>query len=309
MDTSSELIHSLLPIFLVSGLGASVFTIGLIEGAAEATALAVKMFSGVLSDYWGKRKSLAVLGYGLAAITKPLFAIAPVASVVLAARIIDRIGKGIRGAPRDALVADITPPEVRGAAFGLRQALDTAGAFIGPLLAIGLMFWYSGDFRTVFWFAVIPAVLAVIVLLVWVHEPQRKSDAKRVQPLRRENIKRLGSSYWLLVIVGAVFTLPRFSVAFLILRAQQTGLSIMLAPLVMVVMNLVFSATAYPFGKFSDRVGARVLLALGRVTWIAADLVLAANTNLTLIFVGVALWGLSQEIGRASCRERVFQPV
>ncbi|MDR2991424.1 MAG: MFS transporter, partial [Burkholderiaceae bacterium] len=210
MDASSELIHSLLPLFLVGALGASVLTVGLIEGLAEATALIVKMFSGALSDYWGKRKSLAVLGYGLAALTKPLFAIAPAAGMVLAARLLDRVGKGIRGAPRDALVADITPPEARGAAFGLRQALDTAGAFIGPLLAVGLMLWWADDFRAVFWVACLPAVLAVVVLVLGVREPERHADAKRANPIRRENLKRLSRAYWQVVGVGAVFTLARF---------------------------------------------------------------------------------------------------
>ena len=292
MDVSSELIHSLLPLFLVDALGASVLAVGLIEGLAEATALIVKMFSGVLSDYWGKRKNLALLGYGLAALTKPLFALAPAAGMVLTARLLDRVGKGIRGAPRDALVADITPPEVRGAAFGLRQALDTAGAFAGPLLAVGLMLWLAGNFRAVFWFAVIPAALAVVVLLVGVREPERRSGDKRVNPLRRENIRRLSGAYWRVVGVGAVFTLARFSEAFLVLRAQQSGLPIALAPLVMVMMNLVYAAAAYPFGKLSDRMGRRTLLALGLVVLIAADLVLAVAANWPAVFVGVALWGL-----------------
>ncbi|MDR0457687.1 MAG: MFS transporter [Burkholderiaceae bacterium] len=292
MDTSSELIHSLLPLFLVDALGASVLAVGLIEGLAGATALIVKMFSGALSDYWGKRKSLAVLGYGLAALTKPLFALAPTAGVVLTARLLDRVGKGIRGAPRDALVADITPPEVRGAAFGLRQALDTAGAFIGPLLAVGLMLWRANNFRAVFWFAVIPAALAVAVLLIGVREPERHGGAPRVNPIRRENLKRLSRAYWWVASVGAVFTLARFSEAFLLLRAQQGGLPIALAPLVMVVMNLVSAAASYPVGKLSDRVGRGALLALGLAALIAADLVLAAGAHWLEVFAGVALWGL-----------------
>jgi len=170
MDVSSELIHSLLPVFMVTVLGTSMFTVGLIEGAAEATALIVKVFSGTLSDYWGKRKPLALLGYGLGALSKPLFALATTIEPVLAARLIDRVGKGIRGAPRDALVADIAPPAMRGAAFGLRQSLDTVGAFIGPLLAMGLMLLWANDFRAVFWVAVIPGVLAVALLLFGVRE-------------------------------------------------------------------------------------------------------------------------------------------
>jgi MFS family permease len=292
MDVSSELIHSLLPLFLVDALGATALAVGLIEGLAEATALIVKMFSGALSDYWGKRKSLAVLGYGLAALTKPLFALAPAVGMVLAARLLDRVGKGIRGAPRDALVADITPPEVRGAAFGLRQALDTAGAFLGPLLAVGLMLWWADNFRAVFWFAVIPSVLAVVVLLAGVREPERRTDAKRVNPIRRENLKRLSRAYWRVVGVGAVFTLARFSEAFLVLRAGQSGMPIALVPLVMVAMNLVYAAVAYPFGKLSDRMNRKTLLALGLVALIAADLVLAANAHWLTVLAGVALWGL-----------------
>jgi MFS family permease len=292
MDVSSELIHSLLPLFLVDALGASVLAVGLIEGLAEATALIVKMFSGALSDYWGTRKSLALLGYGLAALTKPLFAIAPAAGMVLAARLLDRVGKGIRGAPRDALVADITPPALRGAAFGLRQALDTAGAFIGPLLAVGLMLWSADNFRAVFWVAVIPAALAVVVLLVGVREPERGSAGQRANPIRRENLKRLSGAYWRVVGIGAVFTLARFSEAFLVLRAQQSGLPIALVPLVMVAMNLVYAAVAYPFGKLSDRMNRRTLLALGLVALIAADLVLAGAAHWPAVVVGVALWGL-----------------
>ena len=294
MDVSSELIHSLLPLFLVNALGASALAVGLIEGLAEATALIVKMFSGALSDYWGKRKSLALLGYGLAALTKPLFAIAPAAGMVLAARLLDRVGKGIRGAPRDALVADITPPEARGAAFGLRQALDTAGAFLGPLLAVGLMLWRADNYRAVFWFAVIPAALAVAVLLLGVREPERRDgDKKRVNPLRRENIRRLSGAYWRVVGVGAVFTLARFSEAFLVLRAQQSGMPIALVPLVMVAMNLVYAAAAYPFGKLSDRVRRWTLLAPGLAVLLAADLVLAADAHWLTVLAGVALWGLS----------------
>ena len=292
MDTSSELIHSLLPLFLVNTLGASVLAVGLIEGAAEATALIVKMFSGALSDYWGKRKSLAVLGYGLAALTKPLFALAPTAGMVLAARVIDRVGKGIRGAPRDALVADITPPEARGAAFGLRQALDTAGAFIGPLLAVAFMWRWAGDFRAVFWLACLPALLAVAVLIAGVREPMRPPGGPRANPLRRENLRRLGGAYWRVVGIGAVFTLARFSEAFLLLRAQQGGLPIALAPLVMVAMNLVYAAAAYPLGKLSDRIGRRALLALGLAALIAADLTLALDAGWPVVFAGVALWGL-----------------
>ncbi|CAH1387239.1 MFS transporter [Candidatus Nitrotoga sp. M5] len=292
MDISSEMIHSLLPLFMVGVLGASALTVGLIEGMAEATALIVKVFSGALSDYLGKRKGLALFGYALGALTKPLFAMAPTMGIVLTARLLDRVGKGIRGAPRDALVADICPAEIRGAAFGLRQSLDTVGAFLGPLLAVGLMLLWSNDFRAVFWVAVIPGLLAVAVLMFGVREPERHYGEKKINPIRRENIKRLNASYWWVVGVGAVFTLARFSEAFLVLRAQQGGIPLALVPLVMVAMNLVYAISAYPFGKLSDRMSHTKLLVWGLVVLIAADLVLASNDHWVTVLVGVALWGI-----------------
>ncbi len=292
MDISSEMVHSLLPLFMVGALGASALTVGLIEGLAESTALIVKVFSGALSDYLGKRKGLAVFGYALGALTKPLFAMAPGIGMVIAARLLDRVGKGIRGAPRDALVADIAPAEIRGAAFGLRQSLDTVGAFLGPLLAVGLMLLWANDFRAVFWVAVIPGVLAVALLLFGVREPALRRDAKRGNPIRRENLRRLSGAYWWVVGVGAVFTLARFSEAFLVLRAHASGIPLALVPLVMVAMNLVYAASAYPFGKLSDRVSHRALLALGLVVLIAADLVLAAGGHWSTVIAGVALWGV-----------------
>lgn len=292
MDISSEMIHGLLPLFMVGALGASAFVVGLIEGLAESTALIVKVFSGAISDYLGKRKGLAVFGYALGALTKPLFAIAPTTGIVLTARLLDRVGKGVRGAPRDALVADIVPPEVRGAAFGLRQSLDTVGAFLGPLLAVGLMLLWADDFRAVFWIAVIPGLLAVALLLFGVREPERHVGEKRSNPIRRENLRRLGGAYWWVVGVGAVFTLARFSEAFLVLRAQQGGIAVALVPLVMVAMNVVYAASAYPFGKLSDRMSHKQLLAWGLAVLIAADLVLAMNGHWTTVLAGVALWGV-----------------
>lgn len=292
MDISSEMIHSLLPLFLVGTLGISVLAVGIIEGLAEATALIVKVFSGVLSDYLGRRKGLAVLGYALGACTKPLFAVASGAGLVVAARLVDRVGKGIRGAPRDALVADLAPPEVRGAAFGLRQSLDTVGAFVGPLLAVGLMLAWGNDYRAVFWCAVVPGMLAVALLLFGVREPAPRPGEARTNPIRRNNLRRLGAGYWWVVGIGAIFTLARFSEAFLVLRAQQSGVAVALVPLVMVAMNLVYAGSAYPFGWLSDRMSHASLLALGLVMLIAADLVLAAATTLWPLLAGVALWGL-----------------
>ena len=292
MDVSSEMIHSLLPVFIVGTLGASALVLGLIEGAAEATALIVKIFSGVLSDWSGRRKPLAVLGYGLGALSKPLFALAPGIDCVVGARLADRVGKGIRGAPRDALVADIAPPALRGAAFGLRQSLDTVGAFAGPLLAVGLMLVWANDIRAVFWVAVVPAWLSVALLVAGVREPDRARDSVPVNPLRRENLARLPGAYWWVVGVGAVFTLARFSEAFLVLRAVEGGLTLAWTPLVLVGMNLVYALAAYPFGWLSDRVGRTRLLALGLALLIAADLSLAAGSGWPWVGTGVALWGL-----------------
>jgi MFS family permease len=292
MDVSSEMVHSLLPMFMVGTLGASALTVGIIEGLAESTALIVKVFSGVLSDYWGKRKSLAVLGYSMGAMCKPVFALAPTMGWVITARLTDRIGKGIRGAPRDALVADITPEAIRGAAFGLRQSLDTVGAFAGPLVGAGLMWWWANDFRTVFWVAAIPGLLAVLVLVLGVQEPQSASKGKRTNPIRLANLKRLGAPYWWVVGVGSIFTLARFSEAFLVLRAQQSGVAMALVPLVMVAMNAVYAACAYPFGWLSDRVNHTRLLAIGLVVLLLADAVLAYSSDWPVILLGVALWGV-----------------
>ncbi|MFM0085001.1 MFS transporter [Paraburkholderia sediminicola] len=292
MDISSEMIHSLLPMFLVTSLGASAMMVGLMEGVADATAPIVKIFSGALSDYLGNRKWLAVVGYGMGALSKPLFALAPTAGIVLTARVADRIGKGLRGAPRDALVADITPPHLRGAAYGLRQSLDTVGAFVGALLAVVLMLLWSNNFRLVFWVAVIPGIAAVALLVIGVREPPYPSGAKRINPLKLENLKKLSRSYWWVVFVGAVFTLARFSEAFLVLRAMQGDVPVALVPLVMVVMNLVYSASAYPFGKLADVMSHTRLLAMGLVVLIMSDVVLAHGSHWPVVLLGVALWGL-----------------
>ncbi len=293
MDVSSELIHSLLPVFMVSSLGASVVAVGIVEGIAESTALIVKVFSGVLSDVLGKRKGLAVIGYGLGAASKPIFALALSVNWVFAARFMDRIGKGIRGAPRAALVADLTPPEIHGAAYGLRQSLDTVGAVAGPLLAVLLMLVWSGDFRTVFWFAVIPGVLAVLLLVFGVEEPRTGAARRRpASPIQWKTLRALGGAYWFVVAAGGVFTLARFSEAFLILRAQQQGLPDSYAPLVLALMSTVYAFSAYPVGKLADRMSHVLLLSAGLVILIVADLVLAQAQGLGAVALGVALWGL-----------------
>ncbi len=291
MDISSEMIHGLLPVFLTTVLGASAEMVGLIEGVGEATASISKLFSGWLSDRLGKRKSLTVIGYGLGALSKPFFALAPTPSLVLAARFSDRLGKGIRGAPRDALVGDMVPAGLRGAAYGLRQALDTVGAFTGPLIAIALMAALNDNFRLIFWIAVIPGLVSVLVLAVFVREPPREVVATQA-PWRPVGFRKLSRSYWLVVGIGAVLTLARFSEAFLILRAQAAGLSLALAPLVLVVMNIVYALSAYPLGALSDKVDRRPMLIAGFAILIAADIVLAIAPNLVVVMCGVALWGL-----------------
>ena len=296
MDTSSELIHSLLPVFLVGTLGASPAFLGLVEGVAEATASITKVFSGWLSDVLGKRKLLAVVGYGLAAVTKPIFPLASTPLQVLGARFVDRIGKGIGGAPRDALVADVPPPQLRGAAFGLRQALDTVGAFAGPALAMALMVALANDIRAVFWWAVVPGALAVVLLVIGVEEPKQPVEAsgKSSPPqLGWRQLRRLPARLWAVVLVGGVFSLARFSEAFLILRARDAGLGLALTPAVLVLMNLVYAAVAAPAGRLSDRTDRRVILGAGLIVLIGADAVLALfGGGLPGAMAGVALWGL-----------------
>jgi MFS family permease len=294
MDVSSEMIHALLPLYLVVGLGASALVVGVIEGVAEATALIVRIFSGALSDRLGHRKWLAAAGYGLAAITKPVFPLAPSAGWLFAARFIDRIGKGIRGSPRDALIADVTPPDLRGASFGLRQSLDTVGAFIGPLLAIGLMLLTADNFTLVFWFAVIPAFLSFAVIVFGVQEPERPADQPPPvrSPLSRAEISRLGHAFWIVVALGGLFTLARFSEAFLLLRAQSVGMVLAFVPIILVAMNIVYALSAWPAGALSDRVGRFGLLTAGFAVLIVADLVLAFAPNVAAVVLGAALWGL-----------------
>jgi MFS family permease len=293
MDLSSEMIHALLPLYLVSVLGASMVEIGVIEGIAEATAMIVKIFSGALSDWLGRRKLLAAVGYGLAAVTKPVFPLAANLLWIVAARFVDRIGKGIRGAPRDALIADITPAALRGAAFGLRQALDTVGAFLGPLAAIALM-WLSADrFKLVFWIAVVPAMLSFALIVFVVEEPARPAVAgKPAAKLRLADCLRLPALFWLVVAIASVLTLARFSEAFLVLKAQNIGVPIAFVPAVMVVMSAVYALSAYPAGAISDRIGRRDVLIAGTATLIAADLVLAFAGGIVVALLGVALWGL-----------------
>ena len=294
MDVSSEMIHALLPAYLVVSLGASALAVGFIEGIAEATAAITKVFSGAISDWLGRRKLLAAIGYGLAAFTKPVFPLAQSVAWVFAARFVDRIGKGIRGAPRDALIADLAPPEVRGAAFGLRQSLDTVGAFVGPLIAIALLLLTNENIRLVFWVAVIPAFAALALIVFAVHDPPAQSATARPArlPLSRAELRRLPVAYWWTVVVSAVFALARFSEAFLILRAQELGVAMTFIPAVLVLMNVVYSSSSYPVGVLADRMNRGTLLALGFAVLVVADLILALVGGMVGIVLGVALWGL-----------------
>jgi MFS family permease len=292
MDVSSEMIHALLPVYLVTVLGASTISVGLIEGIAEATANITKVFSGALSDWMGRRKLLAAIGYGLAAATKPIFALSGSLGPVVAARFLDRVGKGIRGAPRDALVADITPEHLRGASFGLRQSLDTVGAFVGPLAAMGLMVLTANAFRTIFWIATIPAAVAVGLLIFGVEEPARHRAAGSRPPPRLADVRCMGGAFWGVVIVATPLTLARFSEAFLVLRAQDVGLTLAMVPLVMVVMNVVYALSSYPAGALADRLGRGGVLGVGILFLIIADVILALGATIPLTLLGVAFWGL-----------------
>lgn len=296
MDLSSEIVHALLPLFLTTTLGTSVALVGLIDGIAESTASISKIFSGYLSDRMGRRKPLILIGYGLGAVSKPFFAIAGAAPVVLGARFADRIGKGLRGAPRDALVADVTPVEIRGRAFGLRQSLDTVGAFLGPLLAIGLMFAFTNDIRMVFWVAIIPGLISVLLVILGVEDRRAAEPGRAPVPVRMRDIGRFDRGFWGVVAIGVVFTLARFSEAFLILKASAEGLPLALAPLVLVAMNIVYALGAYPAGAWSDRVPAQRLLLWGLACLIGADLLLAFVPGIAGAFAGIALWGAHMAI-------------
>ncbi|RPI67551.1 MAG: MFS transporter [Ignavibacteriae bacterium] len=292
MDTSSELVHSLLPVFMVSALGASMTAVGVVEGIAESTALIVKVFSGAISDRLGKRKLLTVIGYGVAALTKPLFPIAGSVGVVFAARFVDRIGKGIRGAPRDALVSEIAPAEIRGAAIGLRQSLDTVGAFLGPTLAMLGMWWLANDVRSVLWIAVVPGILSVLVLVIGVHEPPSNKHGERRTVVRMRDLAQVGRGYWRVVAIGGMLSLARFRAAFLLLRAAELGVATMFVPLVMVVMNIVYSMGAYPAGMASDRMSRTTIMKIGIALLVAADVVLGLTAGIWTLMLGVSLWGL-----------------
>lgn len=292
MDTSSELVHALLPLFMVTTLGASAIAVGVIEGIAEATALMVKVFSGYLSDFTRKRKPLLLVGYGLAALSKVAFPLAPNLAWVVGARVADRIGKGIRGAPRDALIADLAPAKVRGASFGLRQALDTVGAVLGPLLAVAAMALLAGNFRSVFWLAVVPAALALVLIVLGVREPEGGSGDSAKARLALADIGRLDRRFAIVTAIAATLTLARFSEAFLVLRAASVGMALGDVPWVMVAMSVVYALFAFPAGAWADRGHSAVLIAAGLLALIASNGVLASASRPFEVVCGTALWGL-----------------
>lgn len=292
MDISSEAVHGLLPVFLVSVLGASTTSVGILEGVAEATVMLVKFFSGVISDYFQKRKRLVFLGYFMGTLSKPLFALSGTVGFVFFARVFDRIGKGVRGAPRDALIADITPKELRGRAYGLRQSMDTIGAFIGPLLAIGLMLTLDNDYRKVFWIATIPGLIALIIILLGVHDKSESVTATKQQSIELRDLKKFNSKFWMVVLIGGIFNLSRFSEAFLILRLKEVGLGQDYAPLVLIIMNIVYALAAYPIGYLSDRIKREYFLVFGLFFLLVANFILANNIGLIWGFIGIASWGL-----------------
>ena len=290
MDLSSEIYHSLLPAFVTIVLGLPATALGAIDGVAEATASFAKLASGRLSDRSLKRKPWVVAGYGLAALSKPLFPLATSAPTVMVARFADRIAKGIRGSPRDAMIADETAPEIRGRAFGLRQALDTAGALLAPLVAIGLMAWFASDIRMVYWIAIVPAACSSLLALVALREPEQ-----HLAPLKRSpffaGFKELDKETKRLLQVGFLCTLARVSEAFLILKGIDIGLSEAMSPLTLAVFNLAYVALAYPAGALSDRMSPRQILLAGMAVLILGNIVLAETGSFAGLLLGVALWG------------------
>lgn len=307
MDMSSELIHAILPVYLTTVLGLSVLAVGIIEGIAEATASMLKVVSGLVSDRFARRKPLALLGYGLAALTKPLFPLADTAFGVVAARFVDRVGKGIRGAPRDAIVADVTPAHLRDAAYGLRQALDTVGAFTGPLLAMLFLWLWAGDMRAVLWVAVVPAAIAVALLAIGVEEPSRVQATASEELPRIRNLRNLPRAYWQLIALTALFSLARLSEAFLVLRADELRLGLVWMPLVMVVMSATYSLTAYPAGRWAARVGRQRMLGASLAALIAAQGVLAWLPGLPGLWAGVILWGLHMGLSQGGLSAAVAE--
>ncbi|EIJ32925.1 MFS transporter [Thiothrix nivea] len=308
MDMSSEFIHAVLPVYLTTTLGLSVLAVGIVEGIAEATASIMKVFSGVISDRFRKRKALVLTGYGLAALTKPVFPLANTALEVVTARFVDRIGKGIRGAPRDALMADVTPPALLNTAYGIRQSLDTVGAFAGPLLAMLMLYWYSHDLRLVMWVAVIPALACVGLILWGVREPDGIGEGNSKPRLHWRDARKLPFTYWLLLVLTGVVTLARMTDALLVLRAQENGLQLVWIPLVLVVYSAVYAVSVWPVGVLAERIGQRGLLLVGMACLAISQWSLAeAATTGALFWLGISLWGLHMGLTQGLLAARVAQ--
>ena len=293
MDLSSEMILSILPIFLVTGLGISVLSLGLIEGLAEGVASVIKAFSGALSDYLKKRKILIVIGYGISTLTKPFFALASTATWIFTARFVDRLGKGIRGAPRDSLIADSTSTKIRGTAYSLRQSLDTLGALLGPIIAIIILYLTTNNFRFVLWFAVIPAVLCIVVLIFGVKETTlKKNISSKKSYFLFKNFSKITPVIWLFFLIVFILNLGHFSEAFLLLRSQEIGLKVSFIPIVFVVMNVAYAIVAVPFGHLADRGGFFILIVCGFLILVLADIILALTNSVGWMFVGIIFWGI-----------------
>lgn len=291
MDVSSEMINALLPLYLAGGLGASALAIGFIEGLSVAIATVTKFLSGVLSDIGGRAKPLAVLGYGLGALSRLIFPWAASLDQIVLAKAMDRVGKGIRGTPRDAIVAAVSPPEIRGASFGLRKSLDTVGGFAGPLIAIGAMALLAGDIRAVFWIAAIPAALCMIVLVFFVHEPPGNRSMTRVS-IRFADAFRLNRAVWGVIGLASIIMLARFSEAFVLLKSLEAGFTPVWVPLSLVIMHAAYGLTAFPAGRLSDRIGTSGLLVCSLGFLIAAHLTLASVATVWVYVLGTVLWGL-----------------
>lgn len=291
MDISSEMIHALLPLFMAGALGASAIWIGLVEGIGEGTALIAKVFSGVVADRFGHKKHLVFAGYFLGVVSKPVFALAGCMPVVLAARFFDRIGKGLRGAPRDAIVADVTDESIRGAAYGLRQSLDAAGAFVGPLIATLLLLLWTEDLRSIFWIALIPGAACLLLILIGVED-----NVTETKNTKRIEWNEIGSvmtpAFRQLVILGTLFSLARFSNAFIVLKAADIGIDQAWIPMIIVLMHIAFSLSSYPFGMLADRLNPMRLLALGMVLLALSDLLFAFAANTAVLILGVVLFGM-----------------
>jgi MFS family permease len=294
---SSAMIYGLLPVFLVKVLGVNVASVGLIEGMAESANSLIKIVSGTASDRIGRRMPLVIFGYTLSAVVKTLFPLAGAASTVLAARVLDRLGKGIRDAPRDAFLTDMTAPGLRGTSFGLRLALAIAGFVFGPFFAVGLMRLSGDDFRLVFWIALIPAFLSIIVLILAVKEmPFNHQPGGRGLRFQRGDLNALPVAFWWAIVIASLLSLARFSPAFLVLKAHATGVDAAYVPMILGLMYFVYSVTAYPFGVLADRFDRRLQLGIGTLILVGADAVLAHAQTIWGAAFGAALWGLQMGV-------------